>query len=205
MLLLPKMHQLLVGGQSKIQFRGATRTPDGGSPSSMPANLTGDLLINVVMDASGTLTTPSGWAQNGAGGGSLGWAVFSKIATQDNEPAASFGASASHVVHAYSGARRVRNVSGNTGSGSTITYNALSTFDSGGKNWVMLAARMLSASGSIDQPPNALVISRGASTGPGVECVGHDSNGGISSWALANQAVGVSAAWQAIALEIESA
>lgn len=177
----------------------------------MPTHQAGDLLV-LFMFRDGSTTTPAlpaGWVNGVNGTGtSVSARLVHKIAGSSSETMGTPTTATSCVVHVYrpgigftlsAGAAAI-----GAGSGTTVTYPALTLQDPSGKSWVANFSGHRSTNTNLQNPPAGSVM-RSTVVDATDEAAGHDTNGGVTSWTSKAVSVGgTSSGWEAASIEIKA-
>lgn len=175
---------------------------------TLPAHQVGDLIVILayrdgntglptVPTAGGTVPT---WTQISTGSANNNSArLHYTTATATNHTSGTWTNATEMVAVVYRGAR-IGNSAASGSNGSIITYPALTLVSTDGTSWVAGFAGHRTST-SVDLPPTGMV-KRGSSTN--FSAAGHDTNGGVTSWAAENVVQNASAGWRSFTLELQS-
>lgn len=184
----------------------------GTNTATLPSHQAGDLIIGFAY-RDGNTTAPSlpaglGWTSiyNATGANSNSHRVVWKIAAGSSETTGTFTNATTAIFHVY------RPGSGNTlsvgdhqpgsGSGTTITYTALTLQGAANTSWVAGFAGHRSTNTSLGTAPGGMTnrVNPQDATDEGA---GHDTNGTVASWSSTNVSVGgTSSGWRSHTIEI---
>ena len=189
---------------------------DGGavnaeSFTTMPAHQSGDILIIFAHRDNNTSAppVPSGWSTWGTGSGANGNSSVGGylIATSSSESSGTWAGATNLVCHVYRGQRTTSPIGGsadNGGSGTGITYPALTMTDTGGTSLVLGFAGHREINTKLETPPTGMVNRTNLVSI--AEIAGHDTDSPVTSWpATLVPAGGTIAGWRARTLEIRAA
>lgn len=180
----------------------------GTNTATMPAHAAGDLIV-VFAYRDGSNTAPtlaSGYTSwHTAGVNTNSCVVGYKIAASSSETVGTWTNATSTIVHVYraTGTISAGAAAGTGSTAATVTYPALTLQDAGGASWVVAFAGHRQINVALETPPGAMV-NRSSVLDATDEAAGHDTNGGVTSWASTNVAVGgTSSGWRTVVLEIK--
>lgn len=171
------------------------------SISSMPAHQAGDLLVMFAYrnNSSSSISSPTGWSAITSSAANTNNAlVGTKVATSSSETSGTWSNATELNLHVYRGATRIGASDIASGSGTTVTYPALTLQASNGSSIVAAFGGHRSANTSIATPPTGTTL-RSSTSRTAV----FDTNGGVSSWTSRNVTVGGTASgWASVVVEI---
>ena len=179
---------------------------------TLPAHETGDLLIMFAYRSGSTTPppVPSGWSTWGTGSGANLNASTGgyKVATSDAETSGDWTAATGLICHVYRGQRvagAIGAVGDTGGSGTTVTYPALSLTDTAGTSLVVTFAGHRAINTRLETAPNGTTLRTNlvgkAAQG---EVAGHDT-GAVSTWLAKAVPIGGSGSgWRARSLELRA-
>lgn len=183
----------------------------GTTSCTPPAHQIGDFFVGFSFrDGNNTAPTiPSGigWVNisNSAGTNSNGSSFAYKVATTTSETTGTWTSATSFILHIYRGtATTPGNSSEAEGASTTVSYPALTLFTGNGTAWVAGFCGHRSADTTLanNNPPTGM-IERSPVADATDEAVGHDTNGGVSSWILRTVSVGgTSSGWRCRMVEV---
>ncbi len=184
---------------------------NGEAFTTMPVHQAGDILI-MFAHRDGSVVAPpvpAGWSTWGTGSGANGNSSVGgyKIATSSTEVSGTWASATNLVCHVYRGQHVTSPIGGSAdtgGSGTGITYPALTMTDTGGTSLVLGFAGHRENNVNLGKPPvgmvNRTVLSSTA------KIAGHDTDSPVTSWpATLVPAGGTIAGWRARTLELRAA
>lgn len=174
---------------------------------TMSSHTTGDLILASVRRNGSTTapTIPGGWTLVKTQTGTTSWhGVYSKVAASSSETTGTWTSASSVEVNVYRGASGVgTGPTGGTGTGTTITYPAITLDKTDSTSWVFRTAGATAATNITTNVPSGYTARGGVATPTGSAICGCDSNAGLaSSPSTGTQAVSGSGVWIAISVEI---
>ena len=187
----------------------------GTNTVTLPAHVAGDVLVAFAF-RDGNNAVPSNATSNGIPWSSLlsttgtntcgaRLAVFRARGPNTANP--TFTNATSVVVHVYRGVHPLTPTGGTgygTGTAASVTYPAIGTMTNAtGTSWVAGFAGHRSVNTSLETPPSGMPSNRSTVVDATDEAAGHDTNGGVTSWAATAVAVGGTASgWCAATVEL---
>jgi hypothetical protein len=174
----------------------------------MSSHTTGDLILASVRRNLSTSapTIPGGWTLVKTQTGTTSWhGVYKKVAASGSETTGTWTSASSVEVNVYRGASDAvaANATGGTGTGTTITYPAITLQKTDSTSWVYRTAGATSATNITTNTPTGYTARGGVATPTGSAIRGCDSNAGLaSSPSTGTQTVSGSGVWIAISVEI---
>jgi len=195
---------------SAISYLGSAT---GTTSATIPTHQAGDLIIAFAYrDGSNTIPTiPTGqnWTTlfNTTGANTNSHVVVYKKAASSGEATGTFTSATSVVVHVYRGVQQSAQIGGNasgSAASTTVAYNTLTMTDTTGRSWIVGFSGHRSVNTTLETAPQGMT-NRATTVDATDEAAGHDTNGGVSSWATTNVSVGgTSSGWRSHTVEILS-
>lgn len=185
----------------------------GTNTATMPAHQVGDH-ITVFAFRDGSATAPSlpsgqGWGNSVTrAGASCSARIATKIADSTSEAVGTFTNATTVIVLVHrpgsnSAAATGAVTTGTNGTGSTLTYEAVSLQDTSGRSWTVGFAGHRSTNTALNTAPTGFT-NRSNPADATDEAAAFDSNGGVSSWTSRTAVPGGTASgWITMSLEIK--
>lgn len=190
-----------------ISFVTTAKFASGGTISSIQS---GDVCVVYAFrsGSNSAPTLPAGWTSlNTVTSNSAGSLCAYQIATGTSLATGTFTNATNVVVEVYRGVDQSNTVGDHqvsTGSGTTVTYPALTMVVTDGTSWVAGLGGHRSTNTTIDVAPTGMT-NRDSQITTGEVGV-HDTNGGVSSWSSTNESVGgTSSGWGCYTVELRAA
>jgi hypothetical protein len=190
-----------------ISFVGAQGA--AGTTVTIPAHQVGDMiLIFAYRDGSNTApTAPTAggtvptWTLITSAGANTNSANFRyAVATATTTTSGTWTNATEIICLVYRGAKLVGVNGATNGTGTSISYPALTLQRTDGSSWVAGIAGHRSAT-NVEAAPTGMT-NRASS---GTEAAGHDTNGGVSSWSVQTVTVNASSGWRGVTVELRDA
>ena len=179
-----------------------TRISSGATSSFSGSYVAGDLIVIHAVDTttSAIPLTPSGYTQISSGqqsANSFAMAAFYKFATSSSEtyPTISNGTAASWVIYRGVAATPFVAIGGQSGTGTSISYSGIVTFQNPGADWVVTFGAASTNVGAVGgHPPNstALVVEAIASN---YEAAIFDTGVAVSTYGFNSKTLSASTNW----------
>lgn len=180
----------------------------GTTTATIPTHQAGDLMIIWAFrsGSNSTPTVPTGWTSiktnvTNSAGAVAAW----KIAVSSTDTSGTWTNATGLVCMVYRGTNQTAPIGGsatNTAASTTVNYPALTMTVTNGSSWVVGVAAHRSTNTTIETPPTGMT-NRADLVGGSDEVVGHDTNGGVSSWSSTNVSVGgTSSGWASVTFEL---
>lgn len=175
-----------------------------------PVHAIGDIIV-IAAFRDGSTTAPSlgaGYTNINTGGDTASsMRVGYKIATATNDASGTWTNATEIIAVVYRGqnATPIGDSDPFGGTGTTVTYGALTLVATDGSSWALGFGGHQSTNTTLETPPSgmALVIDQ---TGATAEEAAHDSNGQVTAWVQTNVSVGgTGAGWMCITVELRAA
>lgn len=177
----------------------------GTTTATMPAHEVGDLIYVYVYNSASTTvpTLLAGWTSVvSSSTPSTSYRIVRKFATTTSETVDTWD-STSLMVVVYRGVERQSFTDFANGTGTTVTYQTLSSLSALGKSWVVGFGLHNSNNTGIENPPTGMVNRTSVLDGTTGEIAIHDTNQSVSSWTSQNVSVGGSSSfWYTDVLEL---
>jgi hypothetical protein len=177
----------------------------GTTSATLPTHQAGDIIVAwAYRDGNNTAPSlPAGWTNLQNGGANTNSARLAYlVATAPGTSSGTWTNATEVVFHVYRGAIGVgvSNVDG--AASTTVNYPALTLQRPDGTSWVVGFAGHRSTNTTLETPPVGM-FNRSTLVDATAEVAGHDTNGGVASWAGATVAVGgTSSGWRSATVEI---
>ena len=179
----------------------------GTSTCTITAHSVGDLILVLAFrnGSNSTPTVPAGFTTiQSVTSNSAGSVMAYKIATATNDTSGTWTNGTNMIIGVYTGTDTTRPIGGSqvsTGTGTTVTYPALTMVSASGTSWVAGLGTHRSTNTTINTAPTGMT-NRNSSTVVGTTSF-NDTNGGVTGWSVVNQSVGgTSSGWGAYTVEI---
>lgn len=171
------------GVTSAVSYVGSAT---GTTSATIPAHQEGDLIVGYAFwDGSTAVpTVPDGWNEIKQASGTLVSATVAfKFAEGSSETSGTWTNATSLTVHVYRNAAGIGAVAVDNGaSTTTVSYPALTLDNGGGTSWVAAFAGITSTDTSLQTAPTGFT-NRSTAADATDEIAGHDTNGGVTSYA----------------------
>lgn len=171
----------------------------GTTTLTLPAHQAGDVILMFAYRVGSTTapTVPAGWTTistgSGGGGSSNASAVAYKVAASSSETSGTWTGAGHLIATVYRGCQQSAPIGGNgvaTGSGTVITYPAVTMSRSNGSSWVVGMAGHRSNNVSIQTPPTGMTNRDFELTASGGLSAVHSTTTGVTSWSATTVSAG---------------
>lgn len=174
--------------------------------SSMPSHANGDLLI-MFSYRDGSTTAPSlasGWTNIAdSGANSCSARIAYRWATSDSMTSGTWTNASSVILVVVRGAEAVGDSAAGGGTGTTMSFTALSSMvETDGTSWVLGFVGHRATDTTITNAPSGMMNQASVSDATDQAAM-HTTNGGVSSWSTTTVSIGgTSSGWRTYTLEI---
>jgi hypothetical protein len=179
----------------------------GANTITIPAHQSGDLMVIFAYrrNASGEITLPSGWTDliNVNGSGTQACRCGYRVATSNSETSGTWTNAQAMLVHVFRGQDTVGASNSTTGSGTTVTFPALTMHVASGTSWVLGFAGH--RAGNFSGAPSGMTLRENFGSEGNYNAMCADTNGGVSSWSAQTTTVSSTGNWIGATIEIKSA
>lgn len=182
----------------------------GGAASAatmtLPTHVAGDVITMIAVRADTTIpTVPAGWTTLDSSTVTGLSSVYAyKVAASNAETSGTWTNATRLVSTVYRGvgSGSIGAAVKTTGSGTTLTYGAVTLAVTNGTSWVVASATHANAVSTGAQVAPTGMTNRAESGATTPRTGMHDTNGGVSSWSSQNVAMSGSGAWVSYTLEL---